>query len=72
MGTISEKIIIIRKPRKCFGCLRLMEKGETALTQTATNDGKIYDITICDECREKVSNMGSDEEFFEGDLKEPY
>lgn len=70
MGRISEKAIIIRKPRKCFGCLRMLKKGDAAHVQTSAEDGRIYSLTLCQSCQLIVAGMNSDDEFSEGDLKE--
>lgn len=71
MGEVLRiKTAVIRKPRKCFGCERMIFKGDTAHIQTNTDNGEIYDITLCGVCDGIVSNMRSDDEFSEGDLKE--
>ena len=46
MDRVSDKKVVVRKERKCFGCLRIIERGERAHVQTNTEDGKIYSITI--------------------------
>ena len=69
MNRISDKDIVIRKPRKCFGCLRWMNKGDLGQTQTNVDDGRIYSITICEDCEVIVRKMGHDE-FGEGELRE--
>jgi len=68
MNRINQKTVIIRKPRKCFGCCQMINKGETAYIQTNSEDGKIYSLTICDLCQDKVKQMEYDDEFFEGEL----
>ncbi len=70
MSRISEKNVRIRKPRKCFGCLRMMEKGDLGHTQTNTEDGRIYSVTVCEDCEIIVRKMGHDDEFGEGELKD--
>ena len=69
MNRISDKPVTIRKPRKCFGCLRVMNKGELGHTQTNSEDGKIFSITICEDCEEKMRKMGYDDEFGEGEMR---
>lgn len=67
--TIRHKNISIRKPRKCFGCLGMLEKGDYAYTQTNVAEGKIYTLTFCPTCEEKIcTEMRYDDEFGEGDL----
>jgi hypothetical protein len=70
MQRISEKVVTIRKSRKCFGCLKPIKKGEKALIQTNADDGEIYSITLCNTCRKKLSQLHYDDEFCEGELKE--
>ena len=69
MSRVSDKIVIIRKARPCFGCSQPISKGDTAHIQTNTDDGRLYSITLCEACQEKVARMNSDDEFGEGDLK---
>lgn len=70
MDRVSEKKVTIRKARKCFGCLRIINRGETANIQTNSEDGKIYNITICEKCQVIVSGSTSGFEFSEGELAE--
>jgi hypothetical protein len=71
MDRIRDKKVTIRKPRKCFGCLSVMSKGDTAYTQTNSDDGRIYDLTVCVKCNTYiVRNLQSDDEFNEGELKD--
>ena len=70
MSRISGKTVIIRKQRKCFGCLQVIKKGDTAYIQTNTGDGKIYTLTFCLSCKDKISKMGYNDEFYEGELRE--
>jgi len=70
MDRVSDKKVVVRKERKCFGCLRIIERGERAHVQTNTEDGKIYSITICEECQVIVSGSTSGSEFSEGELQE--
>lgn len=68
MERISEDMIIIRKPRNCFGCLQKINRGDQAKIQTNSDDGQIYNITLCMQCSAKVSGMDWGETFYEGDL----
>jgi hypothetical protein len=71
MDRIRDKKVTIRKPRKCFGCSDMMNKGDTAHTQTNSDNGQIHDITICVLCNAYVvNNLGADDDFCEGELKE--
>jgi major membrane immunogen (membrane-anchored lipoprotein) len=47
-----------------------MHKGDKAEVQVNTNEGKIYSTYLCNNCQAKVKEMHSDDEFYEGDLKE--
>ena len=67
---IASKDVRLRKARKCFGCLKFMECGDSARVETCKEDGKIYDIYLCLDCKKKVESMQYDDEFCEGDLKE--
>lgn len=68
MERIKDKKVTVRKSRICFGCLRKINKGETANIQTNSEDGKIYSLTLCTECQEKTTEMHYNDEFFEGDF----
>lgn len=70
MDRIREKSVLVHKPRNCFGCLVWLKRYTAAWVQTYTDNGTIYDITLCVNCREIVAQMGSDDEFGEGDLQE--
>ena len=71
MGTIRTKAVRIRKPRKCFGCLDLLKKGSVGHTQTITDNGQIYDVTVCPACYAYIQgHIGYDDCFCEGELKE--
>ena len=69
MDTISTKRIKIRKPRRCFGCFEMLNKGDEAHCQTNTECGEIYTITVCLPCMSYVNELGI-EEYTEGDLCE--
>ena len=70
MGRICEKDVRIRKPRNCFGCLRRLKAGDRGHIQTNTEEGKIYSITLCADCKTKIGEMHCDDEFYEGELKD--
>ena len=71
MSVLKGKYVTIRKPRKCFGCSEMLNKGDRASIQTNIDMGQIFDITLCSDCQDYVSdNLGSDDFFNEGDLKE--
>ena len=70
MELISDKEVTVRKQRNCFGCLELIKKGESAYIQTNKDDDYIYSITLCMNCRKKISNLHYDDEFREGDLRD--
>ena len=57
MNRIKDKIVTIRKPRKCFGCRKMLNKGDRAWTQVNVEDGRIYSETICQTCQDKAANM---------------
>lgn len=50
MEQISNKIVTIRKPHKCFGCYRKFEKGEGMRSQTCKYEGSIYKVYSCQTC----------------------
>ena len=69
MDRISDKIVKVRKPRPCFGCLQMMNKGDEVHSQTNSEDGKIYTLTVCKPCMSYVNELRI-EEYGEGDLTE--
>lgn len=71
MGILKSKMVTIRKPRKCFGCLDMLKVGDIASVTTSVDMGQICDYTLCDECQDYVNdNLDSDDSFSEGDLRE--
>lgn len=71
MSILKSKMVTIRKPRKCFGCLVMLKVGDIASVTTNVDMGQIFDCTLCDECQDYVNdNLDSDDFFNEGDLKE--
>lgn len=74
---IKDKEVRIRKPQKCFACLRRFDPGTILSTQTIANDGRIYTIYLCKDCDILLSEFeehffDSEEGFPEGCVYETY
>lgn len=64
------KSVIIRKPHVCFGCGRSFDPP-TRMTSAAYADGGTVDsYYLCETCTAIASEMGFDDEFGFGDLRD--
>jgi len=50
MDTLSDKIVVTRKPHRCFACLRKFEAGTKMKAQTNI-DNEIYTVYSCETCQ---------------------
>lgn len=48
----SEKIVKVRKPRRCDGCGTMLNKGDEALTYSGKFDGDFGSFSLHPDCRE--------------------
>lgn len=53
---LSDGYVKTRKSHKCVGCLEIIPTGTKVYHQTCVDDG-IYDVYMCDSCRDWCSNM---------------
>ncbi len=68
MDIISNKIVKIRKPHRCFACGRKFEKGAMMNCQVNTYDG-IMAVYSCLTCQELMSKHS---EYFKDDYDHSY
>lgn len=63
MDTLSEKIVKIRKPHRCFACSRKFEVGTMMRSQTHMYDGimTVYSCATCDELMDKFHDQFFDD-----------
>jgi len=71
---IRSKTVTTRKDHKCFGCYGTIPKGTAIEVSTCIGDGTVYDVRICDECNDWLSNHNfadyfDDEGFLKGEIK---
>jgi hypothetical protein len=75
---LREKLVVTRKPHRCWGCRKLLPRATVCLASTNVADGEAYTIYVCRECneyekseefRKLFKERGYDfEEFLEGDI----
>lgn len=79
MSDYNIKRVIVKKTRKdhqCHGCLVYILKGsENIEVTTVSYEGKIYNLYMCDNCKDYCSNQGCNscmisEDAGEGFIKE--
>ena len=46
------KEVKTRKTRRCFGCLEIFPPDTKMMMRTNVGDGRIYDIYICEDCKD--------------------
>jgi hypothetical protein len=66
MPVFNSKTVKIKKPRKCFACLRKSEIGESMVYTTGVVDGDFFALYTCLTCDEILSLSKQDEPFQEG------
>lgn len=59
MDVLSEKIVILRKNRRCDGCRSMLFKGQNILRQAIANEGEVYSVYSCDCCTWVISKFYS-------------
>ena len=73
---LVSKTVKVRKNHKCHGCSSIIEKGNSALFETYTDD-TIYNLYFCEDCKawlkekcNKCNECFELESSFEGFIKE--
>ncbi len=56
VAVLQDGIVKTRKPHKCHGCCETIPAGTHVYHQKCTDEG-IYEIYMCDACREWCRNM---------------
>lgn len=54
---LKNKIVIIRKPRKCSFCDHILQLGERARSMTSVFDGEIMSHDFCADCLNKMIKL---------------
>lgn len=69
---LKNKLVITRKPHRCYGCDRMIPKGAEMTLQEGVNAGTWYRIYWCAVCVEVifVKHDDYDEEMLPGWVKE--
>lgn len=68
---LTSKMLIIRKPHKCFGCLKEIKKGERARYSVSVQDGRFAHVYLCEECDDYISDLDPrdyEDGFLEGEI----
>ena len=70
---IDRRIVKTRKPHRCFGCHSTIPASANAERSTNVDDGRIYNIYLCEDCMEFSKTLPdgyweADGCYFEGDL----
>lgn len=67
---LKEKIVVIRKDRKCTGCLCELSKGSKVKYVTGIFDREFFFSYLCDVCDEYLNECGADfdDGYGEGEL----
>lgn len=65
---ITQKEVVTRKEKKCFGCARKFPRNTKMLRETVKDD-IIFTAYICKTCQEVMNEISGDE-FCEGALYE--
>lgn len=57
MTNLKYKVVRLRKPRKCWGCMKQHEKGQLMRNSVAVDSGEIYSSYWCRPCDEYVNKF---------------
>jgi hypothetical protein len=57
----EESIVNVRKPHRCEGCSRLIQKGEQATFGKGRFDGAFFSLYVCFDCMRMVFSIASEE-----------
>jgi hypothetical protein len=69
--TITDKIVITRKPHVCFSCLRVMASGIEMRSWTVVHEGKIHSGYYCHTCDDIILKLDHEcDEINEGYVKD--
>lgn len=68
---LTDKMVVTRKPHKCFGCVREIKKGERARYSVSVVDGEFGYAYLCEGCDEYIAELDHidcENGFFEGQI----
>lgn len=61
MDVLRSKQVKIRKPHKCWGCLRTFPAGTMMDYVVGVDGGEMYSVYWCDICQTVMSKMNFDD-----------
>lgn len=67
MTTLQYKLVTIRKPHKCFGCLRKFEPGSKMFYWFGVDGSDHNSGYACETC-EEIMSINNYDEWYEGDV----
>ena len=67
---IHSKEVIARKAWQCFGCERRFDKGTMKRCEIMRGDGRIYTLSLCEQCVQATHNLQYEDTYGPGELRD--
>lgn len=69
MDVVGRKVVKTRAAHVCFGCGRKFEQG-AMMERSCVFDGKPWTCYLCESCQKASAELGCQDEYGFGDLRE--